>query len=53
MNVVETLTALCEETCDDYCKFREIYEEAYKAPDEALDALLKEKCENCPLLKIY
>lgn len=52
MSVVETLTALCEEICDDYCKYPEMYEEAYKDPDEALDALLKEKCENCPLNRI-
>jgi hypothetical protein len=51
MNVVETLTALCEEICDNYCRFPELYLNEHKDPDEATD-LCKEKCENCPINKI-
>ena len=53
MNVVETLTKLCEEMCDNYCKFPDQYYAKYKDSDEAIDMLLKEKCEDCPLSKIY
>jgi len=38
--------------CDDYCKYRELYFSEHKDPDEAYEALLDEKCSDCPLGRI-
>ena len=38
--------------CDDYCKYRELYFSEHEDPDEAYEALLDEKCSDCPLGRI-
>ena len=48
----EQLEQQLEVICDDYCKFREQYLSEHKDPDEAFEALLDEKCNDCPIGKI-
>ena len=38
--------------CDCYCKFPEEYFSMYKDADDALENLLREKCETCPINKL-
>ena len=38
--------------CECYCRYTEEYRSFYKDVDEAMDNLMREKCEMCPLNKI-
>lgn len=38
--------------CQRYCRYTEEYHSFYKDVDEAMDNLMREKCEMCPLNKI-
>ena len=41
-----------EETCDQCCKWPEIYRSWFEDPDIAHEVMLDEKCINCPLNRI-
>lgn len=38
--------------CDCYCKFPDEYYSMYKDVDDALENLLHEKCDMCPIAKL-
>lgn len=51
-------TALCilnealDEMCDNYCKYPAEYFAEYKDPQDAMDAMMIERCYSCPLNRI-
>lgn len=52
----KTITAQFEEIkseiCDDVCRYRLMYLEKYKDPDEAFNELTEHQCVNCPLERL-
>ena len=38
--------------CECYCKFTDEYMAMYKDVDEAMENLMREKCEMCPLNEV-
>lgn len=50
MTVIEQLEGLRDNICEDYCKYQEKAFSEHKDPDEALDALIKEHCNDCPFM---
>lgn len=51
-HITEMLGEICCNMCDNYCKYPEQYEANYDDPDEAMDKLVEEKCNDCPINKI-
>lgn len=52
-SVVNTIQEVIETVCDKYCKFPDEYSQKYQDEDQAIDNLLKEKCEGCILNKLF
>ncbi len=50
MTIIEQLEAMRDNLCEDYCKYQEQAFSTHKDPDEALDALMKEHCNDCPFI---
>lgn len=48
----EQIESELEKICDGYCKYRELYLSDHEDPDEAYEALLDEKCSDCPIGRI-
>ena len=51
MSVAKELEEIASEICDNYCRWPEEYGvmyELYKAEER-----LAEKCENCPLMRLF
>ena len=43
---------IIEAMCDGYCMWPEEYMAYYHDPDDAIAAMQKEKCADCPLQKL-
>lgn len=57
MSVTEQIEDIAERMCTDYCRYPGLYHERllrdeYKNPDEADEAMQKEICEYCPLMRL-
>ena len=50
--ITDEIIEICNEFCDNYCKYPELYRSVYKDTDEAEDKLLFERCEHCPIDRI-
>lgn len=51
MTITEQLEKLADDVCDEICKYPERYAESYADKEEALEHMMCEKCENCPLAR--
>lgn len=51
-NAMELIAEAAEEICKEYCKYPEKYVEKYGDPEEAEDALGRERCDKCVLRKL-
>lgn len=49
MNISRELEKIGEAICEEYCKFPEQYGNS----DEEMDRLCREKCDNCPLSRLF
>lgn len=50
--ITDEIIEICNEFCDNYCKYPEHYLAQYKDPDKAFDVLIEEICEKCPLYRL-
>ena len=50
MSITEQLESIRDNICENYCKYQEQAFSTHKDPDEALDALMKEHCNDCPFM---
>ena len=53
MTVSKILEAVTTEICDNYCKYPDIYNKKYEDEEEALEIMVKEHCDDCPLNKLF
>lgn len=44
----ELIEDILADICDNYCKYPEQY-----ADDDGVDALINERCDNCPFQRLY
>ena len=51
-HITEMLDEICCNMYDNYCKYPKLYEANYDDPDEAMDKLCEEKCNDCPINKL-
>lgn len=51
--ITEQIEEVCNEICDNYCKYPQISLEKYKDPDEAYEWLMNHCCEKCPLDRLH
>lgn len=49
-SVSETIDDVCEEICDNYCKYSDLFK--VLDSDAEYDKLLERYCDNCPLNKL-
>lgn len=50
--VSEIMALFKSDICDHYCKYPELYESKYTDSDEALDAMMEDHCDRCPLNRL-
>ena len=50
MTIQQQLEHIANDICDTYCKFPAQYD---CSDDTATDKLIKEHCDNCPLMKLW
>lgn len=53
MNISNELAKIAEEICDKYCKYPQEYVEKYGDGDESMEKLADEKCNYCPVCRLY
>lgn len=41
-----------EDICDNYCKFPMDYSMEYEDPEEGYEAMMEERCAECPLNRL-
>ena len=51
-SISEQFEEIKEEMCYKYCRFTELSLETHKNPDEAIEWLMHNYCENCPLTRL-
>jgi hypothetical protein len=51
-----TVTEILEDTksliCNDYCKYTDEFRDLYRDPDEAMERMVADKCNYCPLARL-
>lgn len=52
MTITEQFEVIKEKICDDVCRYRVMYLEKYKDPDEAWNNLVEHQCTKCPLERL-
>lgn len=52
MTVTEILEDTKMQICDNYCKFIDEFRELYRDPDEAMERMVADKCQFCPLYRL-
>ena len=50
MTIIEQLEGLRDNICENYCKYQEKAYSKHKDPDEAIEVLINEHCNNCPFM---
>lgn len=49
---MEDVDGIIEAICEDYCLWPQEFMSQYEDPDDALCAMEKERCVDCPLMKL-
>jgi predicted metal-dependent peptidase len=50
MTIIEQLESMRDNICENYCKYQEKAYSEHKDPDEAMDVLINQYCNNCPFM---
>lgn len=51
-SAVTIIADACEDICNNYCKYPDLYSARYADEDEANDRMMEEICDHCPLNRI-
>lgn len=49
VTLVKIIKDTINEMCGEYCKYPDIYRQMYDDEDVALDVMIRERCDGCPL----
>ena len=52
MTISEQLESIKERICDGYCKYPELAKLTHDDSDEALEWMMRDCCEHCPLMEL-
>ena len=50
MTIIEQLEGVRDNICENYCKYQEKAYSEHKDPDEAMDVLINQYCNDCPFM---
>ncbi|MBQ1577301.1 MAG: hypothetical protein IIZ83_10095 [Oscillospiraceae bacterium] len=51
-SAVTIIADACEDICNNYCKYPDLYSARYADEDEANARMMEEICDHCPLNRI-